>query len=96
MVLHKAAPNPLFWGPLSPVSAPPPLAVPPYEAASYGGTPAGLLPCWDVFLSIHTVFSSHDLIDSSRSQWLPLLSLQLVRRETQTSAAADKHSTGLR
>lgn len=43
LVLHRAAPNFLYWGPPLALSGPPFLDMPPSKAASYGDTPVGSL-----------------------------------------------------
>lgn len=54
MLLHKAALNLLFRGPLLVLKAPPLLCVPPYKAASYECAPAGSLPSGAVCVNRHT------------------------------------------
>lgn len=78
-VLHRAAPIIFFWGPLPALQAPPLHRVPPQKATSHEGTHAGSLPSPTADTDSGTrpcPPASQNLIDSSRSHWLQIQSVQ--------------------
>lgn len=82
--VHRVATNLLFCGPPEALLAPPFLCVPQWQAICYGGTPVGSLQSGAAPSSQALIANGH------------LLTLQPLRRGTQTETTVDCHITGSR